>query len=259
MTVAVGPFVRCEVLEEGRVWRLVLDRPKGNVIDRAVVGELREWTARAAQEGALHALVLDHAGEHFSYGASVEEHVRGRVEDFLPAFHALARELLCADVPLLACLRGSALGGGLELALLADRRLAAPGARLAQPEIALGVFAPIGSALLPRLVGPQRAAELLLSGRTLEAEEALRIGLVDELTADPAAAALDWVRKHLLGKSAAALRLAARAARRAWLEPFLADLAELERLYLGELMATRDANEGLAAFIEKRRPAWEDA
>jgi len=266
MTTTTTPPVRQESLENGRVWRLVLDRPRGNVIDREMVAELRSWAARARAKTGLLALILDHAGEHFSFGASVEEHVRGSVERFLPEFHALARELVATDLPLFACLRGQVLGGGLELALLADRRFARRDARLGQPEIALGVFAPLGSALLPWRVGPQHAARMLLGGGSLEAEEARGIGLVDQIDLDPTTAALEWVRTHLSGKSAAALRLATRAARRAWSVPALGtpdgnggELARLEREYLEELLTTHDANEGIAAFLAKRKPVWEDA
>lgn len=249
--------LRSEVLEDGAILRLVLDAGKGNIIDSALCSELTEAARTAAASPRLAAIVLDHEGPHFSYGASVPEHAPDQVREMLSSLHGAARALLETDVPLLACVRGACLGGGLELAILADRLFATPDAKLGQPELALGVFAPIGSALLPRIIGARPAADLLLTGRTISATEAHALGLVHELTEDPSAAALAYAREHLATKSAASLRLATRAARRVWLGPFLEDLAALEELYLGELSASHDGNEGIAAFLEKRTPRWE--
>ena len=257
MSPAALQGVRCERALDGAVLRLVLDAGKGNVVDRALCEALAAAAASARAEPRLAAVVLDHEGPHFSYGASVPEHAPGEVARMLPVLHGAARALLALDVPLLAAVRGLCLGGGLELALLADRVVCHPSARFGQPEAQLGVFAPIGSALLPRLIGPRAAADLLLSGRTIEASEARALGLVAEIAEDPREATLAWAREHLVPKSARALRFVTAAARRAWREPFLADLAALERAYLGELMATRDAQEGIAAFLEKRPPRWE--
>ncbi len=258
MTGTQASSLRLQEIEQGRILRVVIEHGKGNVLDRELVAELTEVLREVARRASLRALLIDHAGPHFSYGASVGEHAPGKVEGFLPEFHALARALVELPVCSLAAVRGMCLGGGWELAALADLVFAAPGASFGQPETKLGVFAPIGSALLPRLAGPRRAADWLLSGRTLSAEEARAAGLVTELAEDPSVAALSWARDHLLPKSASTLGIAVRAARRAWSTPFLAELAELEALYLGELMATRDAREGIAAFLEKRDPRWED-
>lgn len=251
--------LRQELLDGGKILRLVLDAGKGNVIAGKVIGELRNVAAAARASAPLRAIVLDHEGDHFSFGASVEEHAPGAVDDMLPAFHALARELLELDIALVAVVRGMCLGGGLEVALLADRIVASPTAKFGQPEMSLGVFAPIGSALLPRRIGSFRAADLLLTGRVIKVEEATDFGLVAEVADDPTEAALAWVREHLVPKSAASLRFATRAARRQWLPGFEADLEDLEGLYLTELMATHDAPEGIAAFLEKRKAEWTDA
>ena len=151
------------------------------------------------------------------------------------------------------------LGGGLELASFCNRLFAAPDARLGQPEIRLGVFAPVASVSLVERVGRGPAEDLCLSGRSLTAAEALAIGLVDEVVDAPGEAALDWAREHLLPKSASSLRLAVRAARTGYAARFRHELAEVERLYLEELMSTTDAGEGLRAFLEKRKPSWSDA
>lgn len=251
-----GPAVRATLEEGGSLLHLLLARPKGNVLDGAMIGELR--AALAAQRGApgLRAVLLEGEGAHFSFGASVPEHLPGAVEAMLPAFHALARELAGCGRVVLAAVRGQCLGGGLELAALAQRIVAAPDAKLGNPEIRLGVFAPLASVVLPRRIGLPRAEDLLLTGRVLDAREALAIGLVDELADDPAAAARDWHRRHLLPLSAAALGHATRAARHGLLDALERELPELERDYLTRLMATADAREGLDAFLQRRNPAW---
>jgi cyclohexa-1,5-dienecarbonyl-CoA hydratase len=151
---------------------------------------------------------------------------------------------------------GQCLGGGLELALACGRIFAAPNAQFGQPEIKLGVFAPAASALLPYRVNQPDAEDLLLTGRTIGADEALRMRLVQQVGDEPATAALAWFDQHLQGKSAAALACATVAARAVMQKQVRGRLAELERLYLEWLMRTHDANEGLSAFLEKRQPAW---
>jgi cyclohexa-1,5-dienecarbonyl-CoA hydratase len=154
--------------------------------------------------------------------------------------------------------RGRCLGGALELVSVCHRVFAAPDARLGQPEIALGVFAPVASVALGERVGRGVAERLCLGGESLSGEEAERVGLVDVLAEDPSAAALDWARRCLLPRSASALRLAVRAVRVPLVRRLHEDLATVERLYLDELMATEDAVEGLEAFLEKRPPRWQD-
>jgi len=177
----------------------------------------------------------------------------------LRAFHGIFRRLIKLGVPTASAVRGRCLGGGMELACFCNRVFAAPGALLGQPEIQLGVLAPIASLILPARVGQARADELLLGGRTVPAEEARELGLVDELGPDPRAAAEAWAGRELAPKSASSLRFAVRAARWQLNQTLLAGITALEALYLGELMSTHDANEGLASFLEKRRPEWKHA
>lgn len=257
-TVKSNGTVRVEVLENGAVWRLVIDAPKANVLDAAKVAMLTTAYERAAQEEHLKAVVIEGEGKHFSFGASVEEHLPPEHVSMLKGFHALFRAMLRASVPTFAVVRGQCLGGGLELASFCTRVWAAPDAVLGQPEIRLGVIAPIASAFLAERVGRAHMEDLVLSGRSVNANEALAMGLVDQIADDPRAAALAWVKEHLLPHSASSLRFACRAARLGLAERFERDLARLEHLYFDELMATHDAREGLAAFLEKRAPRWEN-
>jgi cyclohexa-1,5-dienecarbonyl-CoA hydratase len=259
METAASSPVAVETLEDGAVWRVTLGGSKGNIVDAAACADLGRVFADAARASALKAVLFEGQGKHFSFGASVQEHLPGEAAGMLARFHGLARAIVDSAVTVIAVVRGQCLGGGLELVTLAQRIVAAPDARLGQPEIALGVFAPLASVVLQERVGRRHAEDLLLTGRSVEAQEALAIGLVDEVHDDPGTAALDWVRRHLLPRSASSLRFAVRAARVDLRARLLADLPAVERLYLDELMATRDAVEGLQAFLDKRPPRWSDA
>jgi cyclohexa-1,5-dienecarbonyl-CoA hydratase len=251
--------VRLEPLDDGAIWRVTLATPKANILDREKTESLSSIFERAHGARDLKAIVIDADGPNFSYGASVEEHLPGKFEAMIRGFHGLFHRMLDAHVVTLAAVRGQCLGGGLELVTLANRVFAAPDAQLGQPEIMLGVFAPVASVALVERVGRGAAEDLCLSGRSIGTEEAARLGLVDEVAADPSAAALAWARAQLVPKSASSLRFAVRAARAAFAARFKRELAEVEGIYLGELMSSADAREGLQAFLDKRRPRWSNA
>lgn len=241
------------------LWLVRLDRPKANVIDAAMTAALHALFVEAKATPSLKAIVLSHSGPHFSFGASVQEHLPSHVAGMLRSFHALFRAIGECQVPVLAAVRGQCLGGGLELASFCHRIFAAPDSKLGQPEIVLGVFAPVASLLLPHRVGRSAAEDLCLSGRSIGAEEALRLRLVDQLADDPEAAALAYAQEHMQKHSASSLRHAMRAVRGPFLSQFLDDLARLELAYLHDLMATEDAVEGITAFLQKRPPQWRNA
>jgi len=248
--------VRVEELDGGSIWRLTLDAEKANILDRVMIQGLTRVFRRAPEARALKAVCIEGAGAHFSFGASIQEHLPEQIEGMLTGFHDLFRAIARASVVTLAAVRGQCLGGGLELAAFCNRVFAAPGARLGQPEIRLGVFAPVASLVLPERMPRGAAEDLLLTGRVLSAEDALALHLVDEVADDPGKAALDYARNHVLPHSASSLRFAVRAARRSFHLRFLSQLQELERLYLKDLAATDDAEEGILSFLEKREPRW---
>jgi len=246
---------------DGRLLRIRLSRPKANVLDAEMIAALDEAFAAACPSAGLPALrgiLIDAEGPHFSFGASVPEHLPDRCAQMLRSFHALLLRMLECPVPVLVAVRGQCLGGGLELACAGGLLFAGKDAKLGQPEIVLGVFAPAASCLLPERIARGAAEDLLLSGRSIDAAEALRMGLVSAVADDPEAAALAWFDGHLAVKSAASLAFAVRAARAGLIERVRAKLADVEELYLSGLMSTRDATEGLTAFIDKRPPRWED-
>jgi cyclohexa-1,5-dienecarbonyl-CoA hydratase len=242
---------------DGALLRLRLARPKANLIDAQMIAALADGFASYRENKGLLAALVDHEGPHFSFGASVEEHLPERCEQMLRQLHSLLHEMLAWPRPILMAVRGQCLGGGLEFAAAGSLIFAAPDAQLGQPEIKLGVFAPAASVLLPLRIGQSRAEDLLLSGRSITAVQAAAWGLVNEVADDPCAAALSYFETHLSGKSAASLALAVRAAREPFAELARARLDDVEALYLEKLMATRDANEGLIAFMQKRQPKWE--
>jgi cyclohexa-1,5-dienecarbonyl-CoA hydratase len=250
-----GPL-RLDVIEEGAVWRLTLGGLRGNVLDGALMRALTDAFRRARAERQIKAITIEGQGAHFSFGASVQEHLPGQAAGMLATFDETLTALLDAEVPVVAVVRGQCLGGALELVSLCHRVVAAPDAKLGQPEIVLGVFAPVASVVLPMRVGQGAADDLCLSGRSIDAREAHRIGLVDEIADAPWDAALGYIRQHLLPRSGSSLRLAVRAVRRALRARIAADLPAIERLYLDELMSTADAQEGLQAFLDKRTPSW---
>ena len=251
-----GGTVRCEVLDDGAIWHVVLNTPKANIVDMDKAEQLAAIFSRATEDKGLKAVLIEGEGPNFSFGASVPEHLPGRFEKMIPGFHQLFRRIIESSVITLAAVRGQCLGGGLELVSFCNRVFASPDAKLGQPEIMLGVFPPVASVVLPERVGRGAAEHLCLSGRSVSAEEALRIGLVDQIDDDPTAAALAYARKFLLPKSASSLRLGVRAVRTGWNERFLAELDRVESLYMKDLMSTTDAVEGLTAFVEKRDAAW---
>jgi cyclohexa-1,5-dienecarbonyl-CoA hydratase len=242
----------------GTLLRLRLDRPKSNIIDAEMIAALDAAFGEHLANSGLAAVLLDASGPHFSFGASVQEHLPGQCADMLGALHGLVRRMVRSPVPILVAIRGQCLGGGLEVAAAAQMLFVAPDASLGQPEMQLGVFAPAASCLLPERVGQSRAEDLLLSGRSVTGEEAGSMGLADRVADDPEAAALEYFDTHLAAKSASSLRLAVRAARVGFADRVIAKLAVVEKLYLEELMSTRDAVEGLEAFIAKRPARWEN-
>jgi cyclohexa-1,5-dienecarbonyl-CoA hydratase len=250
--------VRIVPERRGGVLELRLDGPPGNVLDRESCEALIAAAREAAKDRTIQALLFTGTGKHFSFGASVPEHRAGEVARFLPRFHELFRVLAEASIPTVAAVRGLCLGGGFELALSCDFLVAEESAAFGVPEITLGVFPPLAAILLPWRCGGGVACDLVLSGRRVSAAEAKELRIASRLCPEGRLeeATAKLLDEEIRPRSAAALRFACRAVRAPLRRLLAGDLPELERIYLAELMGTRDANEGIAAFLEKRKPSW---
>jgi len=237
-----------------------LYHPKGNIVTAEMIAALSQAIDGAVENPHLKLITIEGAGADFSFGASIPEHGPAEIGRVLPEAHKLIYALLDLPVPTAAVVRGRCLGGGFEIALACDFIFAEDSATFGLPEIALGVFPPTASALLPPRVGVARATSAILTGRPQPAAEWLRFGLLEAVVPDGMLqASVDrWFEATLAGKSAAALHHATAAARLGLRRHVDAVLPELERLYLTELMSTHDAAEGIAAFLEKRAPKWTD-
>lgn len=248
---------------DGGVVHVRLDSPPGNVLDTELCARLLAVLAEAAAYEDAKLLVLSNAGKHFSFGASVEEHLPEGAPDMLAQMSALVAALYGHPYPTLAAVRGRCLGGGLEVALACDMVFAEESAILAAPEIRLGVFAPAATVLLQSSVPRCVAAEVLLTGRDLTAAEALEYHLINRVVDDGEldAAVAKLAAECFATRSASSLRHATAAFRNACSTRRIGRIAEelgrVESTYIEELLATHDGVEGIRAFLDKREPAWE--
>ncbi|HLM55189.1 MAG TPA: enoyl-CoA hydratase-related protein [Pyrinomonadaceae bacterium] len=244
---------------EDRVGRVTFARPPLNIFDIAMMREMDRALTELMSRREVVAVVFDAAegSRAFSAGVSVEEHQPETVYQMLESFHAVFRTMELSAKPTVAVVEGAALGGGCELVAGCDIVVAASGSRFGQPEIKLGVFPPVAAVLLPRVIGERRARELLLTGELFDAEEAQRLGLVNYVVEpDQLEAKLQEVLGRLRELSAPALEMTRRAMDAGRGRPFLEALERSEDIYLNELMKTEDAQEGVRAFMEKRKPEW---
>lgn len=256
------PKIRFDFTHRGRVARLALSAPKANIISGAMIADLEAACDRLTKEDAgLAAIVIGSDGPHFSFGASIEEHLPEHIENTLSSLHRLLRRIANLPAPTIAAIRGQCLGGGLELALACDLIVAEEDAQLGCPEVTLGVFPPAASVLLPVRLGVARAAALVLTGRSICGREAATIGLAAHVTPHGTLDAFvdDWVTEAFVPRSAAALRFATAAMRSDVRRALDIPLGEAERLYLDDLMKESDAVEGIRAFLARRAPRWASA
>ena len=253
-------LVRTTSSHDGAWLRVVMSHPKGNLVTRDMMRDMLVVLDEVERSPALKFLSIEGHGRDFSFGASIDEHAPGLIDEVLPQTHALIRRMLDLPVVTAAMVRGRCLGGGFELALCCDFLFASEDAVFGLPEVGIGVFPPAGSVLLPLRVGQSRAARAVITGQPRPAPEWNAAGLL-ELVAPAAALAGKmerWFETQLLPRSASALRHTARASRAVLRDLVSRALPEVERQYLGELMSTADAVEGITAFLEKRAPRWKN-
>jgi cyclohexa-1,5-dienecarbonyl-CoA hydratase len=237
--------------------RVTLHHPPLNVIDIPLMEELAQSLAEIESRPEISIIVLRSDGKAFSAGVDVGAHTPEKVSEMLTKFHAVIRGLVATKKVTIAAVHGLCLGGGAELAMVCDIVYTADSAQWGFPEIKLGCYPPVACTALAALVGQKRAAELILTGRTIGGEEAAEIGLATRAVPEKElSAAVDEGIGYLRKLSTAALALAKRASY-AWDSMhFDKGLARAEKIYFDELMKTSDAHEGIRAFMEKREPKW---
>lgn len=235
---------------------LTLNRAPLNVLNIAALSQLELTLTELSLDENIHVLILRTEGKMFSAGVDVADHTPEKVGEMISLFDRACRLLANFPCPTLAVVHGHALGGGCELVLCCDLAVMSENAKIGQPEIQLAAFAPIAAMRLPLMVGYRAAADMLLTGRNLTADEALKIGLVNAVV--PADGIESWVQEKIAQMSKLS-RVALTMTKRALQSGFGAwdkSASKLKRLYLDELMKTEDAHEGLAAFMEKRAAVW---
>jgi cyclohexa-1,5-dienecarbonyl-CoA hydratase len=238
---------------------LTLNRAPLNIFNIEMMEEINTYLEGLKKERSVKLLVIQATGKAFSAGVDVGEHLGDLVYKMIEVFHKMFRLMDALKVPSIAVVNGAALGGGCELALYCDMVIATENSKFGQPEIQVGVFPPIAALIFPRMIGRKKAMELILSGETIGAQEALALGLINKIV--PKASLTQEVNGFIekFTKSSGIVLKLAREATLAGLNDDLDQgLKAIEKIYLDRLMKTHDALEGLKAFLEKRKPAWED-
>ena len=233
----------------------MLNNPPLNIIDTTMMDELRAAMEQIDLRPEVSVIVFAGSERAFSGGVDIAAHTTENVRDMLAAFHSVIRSLVDSSKLTIASVRRHCLGGGAELALMCDVVYASPDSVWGFPEIKLACYAPVASVALSAIVGQKLASELLLTGRTLSGREALDAGLVNGLADDPETLVAECVQR-VSQLSPAALAMAKKAFYGWRAIHFDKGLERAEQIYHDELMKTADAQEGISAFIERRRPRW---
>lgn len=236
---------------------LTLNRPPVNVLNIEMMREISHALSELRTNSTARALLIRGQGKCFSAGMDVGDHLPEKVEGMMREMHTMFEKLAAIEIPTVSSVHGSAMGGGLELAAFTDMTFAAAGTKLGVPEIKLGVFPPIAVACFADMIGPKLTYEMVLTGRTFSAEEALQFGLVNAVySAEELDSRVDEVMRTLAGLSRAVLLSTKKALRVVSGMPFFEALHDAERIYMEEVMTTADAAEGLKSFLEKRQAQW---
>jgi len=248
-----------EVKFENGLGTITLNRPPVNILNIAMMDEINEVLASWQGEKDLKVVLFDAIGKCFSAGVDVGEHMGDMAPKMIEAFHRIFRLMDLLGIPTVASVYGSCLGGGCEVAVFSDLVISSEDAKYGQPEVQVGVFPPIAAQIMPRIIGRKAAMDLIMSGRIISAEAALGMGLINKIVArDDLNSATQNFLKPYLKLSAEVLRKTKKAITAGLMDDFEPSLKVIEDIYLNELMPTVDAQEGLNAFMEKRKPVWKN-
>lgn len=244
---------------EGEVAHLRLDRPQQNLLNERMLMEVAAGINSVSEKREIKLILLDSEGKTFSGGIELGEYTQRRVFQLLDAFHNAFAAMLDTSKPVLVVVNGPALGGGAELAALGDLVIATPNARFAQPEIQLGAFPPLAAAVLPYILGPKLALELVLTGEAMSAERAREVGLVNWLVPeDKLVEKVDDVVSRVTAQSGPVLTMAKKAILGSLGLPLREGVRNSMKVFLNELADLEDSQEGLRALAEKRAPKWKN-
>ena len=244
---------------EPNVARMTLNRPEHNLLNEAMLREISDGISFAGERDDIKLIVLDSACKVFSGGIDIGEYTSQRVFQMIDAFHAAFSSMLEIGKPVVCVVNGPAIGGGAELAAFGDLLIATPKAKFAQPEITIGIFPPLASTILPYLVGPKKALELVLTGEAVTAEQAHEMGMVNRLVPE---AQLEKTVSELVarisGHSGPVLTMAKKAILGGMGLSLRDGLKHSMNIFLNELYRLEDSQEGLHAMVEKRKPNWKN-
>jgi len=243
----------------GSVARMTLSRPEHNLLNEAMLREIADGIAFAGDSAEVKLILLDSACKVFCGGIDIGEYTSQRVFQMLDAFHAAFSGMLEVGKPVICVVNGPAIGGGAELAAFGDLVIATPKARFAQPEISIGVFPPLASTILPFLVGPKRALEIVLTGEAISAERALELGIVNRLVPEAnLQQAVNELAERITAHSGPVLTMAKKAILGGMGLSLRDGLKHSMNIFLNELYRLEDSQEGLRALVEKRKPNWKN-
>jgi cyclohexa-1,5-dienecarbonyl-CoA hydratase len=250
-------YVRMQIADG--VARMTLSRPEHNLLNEEFLREIADGLTHVAERPDVKLVVLDSACKVFCGGIDVGEYTSERVFQMLDAFHSVFLGMMETSKPVICIVNGPAIGGGAELAAFGDLVIATPKARFAQPEITIGVFPPLASTILPFLVGPKVALELVLLGEPVTAERALELGIVNRLVPEAKlAATVNDLIARLSGHSGPVLTMAKKAILGGMGLSLRDGLKKSMDIFLNELYRLEDSQEGLRALVEKRKPNWKN-
>ena len=238
---------------------LTLNRPPVNVLNIAMMEEINHALSAWQGEKDLKVVLFNAKGKCFSAGVDVGEHMGDLAPKMIEVFHRMFRLMDKLGAVTIASVYSSCLGGGCEVAVFCDLVIAGEGAKLGQPEIQVGVFPPIAAQIMPRIIGRKGAMDLILSGRIITAAEALQMGLINKVVKDEdLEKETEAFVKPYLKLSAEVLRQTKKAVMLGLRDDLEPSLKVIEDIYLNQLMKSHDAQEGLKAFLEKRKPTWKN-
>jgi cyclohexa-1,5-dienecarbonyl-CoA hydratase len=241
------------------VARMTLNRPDHNLLNESMLRELADGIASVADRSDVKLIVLDSACKVFCGGIDIGEYTSERVFQMVDAFHSVFTGILEISKPVLCVVNGPAIGGGAELAAFGDLVVATPKARFAQPEITIGIFPPLASTILPFLVGPKVAQELVLLGEPVTAERALELGLINRLVPEAQLeATVNDLSTRITSHSGPVLTMAKKAILGGMGLSLRDGLKNSMNIFLNELYRLEDSQEGLRALVEKRKPNWKN-